>query len=77
MVEQISGSAQNPLFVSKPQSGNESKLPTYSTLEDNSRGVIYANTTMRLNHMFVSLRIAMCQTLTGEKQLGQIRLKNQ
>lgn len=33
----------------------------------------YANTTMRINHMFVSLRIAMCQTFTGEKQLsGQI-----
>lgn len=38
----------------------------------------YANTTMRINHMFVSLRIAMCQTFTGEKQLsGQIRVKNQ
>lgn len=74
-VEQVSGFCLQSAWTEPPVNPQQPKellrkrsaLQTCSTFPENARGVIYANTTMRINHMFVSLRIAMCQTFTGEK----------
>lgn len=68
------------LFVQKHSNDVEAVLEkptpqTCSTFKENSRGFIYANTTMRINHMFVSLRIAMCQTFNWRKNNYRVKLE--